>query len=108
MQHGNQCDQTHILHADACNQILISVQSFSCSQKFAASVKSINIAYTYGHDKKQQTGFVIVGFNSDQCIQYCDKVSKIWSLTALISMKLPENYFRQEKYGEVAIYFWRQ
>ena len=72
---GNQCDQTHILYDDQYNQILISVQSFSRTQKFAASLKSINNGYTYGHDKKQQTGTLVVGFDSNKFIRYCDKAS---------------------------------
>lgn len=40
-----------------------------------ALLKSINDEFTYGHDKKQQTGPFIVEFNSGQFIQICDKAS---------------------------------
>ena len=38
--------------------------NLSASRQFAASLKLINDEYTYGHEKKQQTGSVVVGFDS--------------------------------------------
>ena len=60
---------------DECNQTYLSLTRFSTYRQFAASLKLINDKYTYGHDKKQQTGPVMVGFDSDRFIQYCDRAS---------------------------------
>jgi hypothetical protein len=45
---------------DGCNQTHLSPMRFSPSRQFAASLKLINDEYTYGHDKKQQTGPVMM------------------------------------------------
>ena len=39
--------------------------NLSASRQFAASLKLIDDEYTYGHEQKQQTGPVVVGFNSE-------------------------------------------
>ena len=54
---------------DDCNQTHLSHVRFSSSWQFAESLKLINNEYTYGHDKKQWTGPVVVGFNSDRFIK---------------------------------------
>ena len=41
----------------------IPLANLSASRRFAASLKLINDEYTYGHEKKQQTGPVVVGFD---------------------------------------------
>ncbi len=38
-----------------------------------------SIQYTYGHEKKQQTGPVVVGFDSERFIKYCDKTSPYYA-----------------------------
>jgi len=60
---------------DECDQTHLSPMRFSPSRQFTASLKSINDEYTYGHDKKQETGPVVVGFDSDRFIKYCDRAS---------------------------------
>jgi hypothetical protein len=49
----------------------------------------------------------VVGFNSDRFIKYCNKASPDYDSTSHIVMNLPENYFRQKKYGLVMTYVLR-
>ena len=60
---------------DEWDQTHLSPVRFSTSRQFAASLKLINDEYTYGHDKKQQTGPVVVGVDSDRFIKYCNRAS---------------------------------
>lgn len=69
MHGGNQCNQTNILHANECNQTLIF-----CNHFLDPKICNLHKINQYGHDEKQQTCPVVVGFDSDQFIRYCDKV----------------------------------
>ena len=53
----------------------LSPARFSTSQQFAASLKLINDEYTYDHDRNQRTCPVVVGFESDRFIKYCNMAS---------------------------------
>ena len=86
---------------DECDQTHLSPVRFSPSWLFAASLILINDEYTYGHDKKQQTGPVVVGFDSDRFIKYCDRASPDYDSKLTDFNGLPENWLRQEKYGLV-------
>jgi len=60
---------------DECDEAHISPMRFPTSQQFAASLKLINDEYTYGHDRNQRTCPVVVGFESDRFIKYCNMAS---------------------------------
>jgi hypothetical protein len=82
---------------NGCNQTHISLVRFSTSQQFAASLKLINDEYTYGHDKKQQTGTVVVGFDSDRIIKYCDKASPDYDLNFADFNEITRELFQSEE-----------
>ena len=62
-------------HANEYDQTPIPTSRQSPSQDFTTSLKLINKEYTYGCNKKQQTGPVVMGFDSDRFIKFCDKAS---------------------------------
>jgi hypothetical protein len=65
---------------DECDQTYISPMNFSTSQQFAVSPKLIDDEYIYGHDKRQQTGPVVVGFDLGRFIKHSGKASPDYDL----------------------------
>jgi hypothetical protein len=57
----------------------------------------INYEYTYGHDKKQQTGPVVVGFDLDRFIKYCDKASPDYDLNIADFNEVTRGIFQSEE-----------
>ena len=75
--------------------------NLSASRQFAASLKLINDEYTYGHEKKQQTGPVVVGFDSEQFIKYSDKSSPYYDPNITDFNEISRELFRTEECGLV-------
>ena len=94
--HANEYGQTHIPTARP-----------SPSWDFVTSLKLINKEYAYVHDKKEQTGPVVVGFDSDIFIKFSDKASPYYESNTVILMTLSGNYFSQKKSGLVVAYLSR-
>ena len=84
--HNDECDQMHIPHV-----------RFSTSQQFASSLKLIHDEYTYSHDKKQQTGSFMVGFDSDKFIKCCDKASPDYDSNFVDFNEIARELFQTEE-----------
>jgi len=74
----------------------ISPMRRSTSQQFVASLKLINDEYTYGHDKKQETGPVVVGFDSDRFLKYCNMASPDYDLNFADFNEITREVFQAE------------
>ena len=71
--------------------------NLSASRQFAASLKLINDEYTYGHEKKQQTGPVVVGFDSERFIKYSDKASPYYDPNITDFNEISRELFQTEE-----------
>jgi hypothetical protein len=69
----------------------------SLSREFAASVTLINDEYTYVHDKKQQTCPVVIGFDSERFVKYCDKASPYYDSSCTDCNDIARELFQAEE-----------
>jgi hypothetical protein len=69
----------------------------SSSREFAASLKLIDDEYTYGRDKKQRTGPVIIGFDSERFVKYCDKASPYYDSSCTDFDDIARELFQAEE-----------